>query len=293
MIMLSHFEPIPFHFAPLVRYKKIDVKQPALSHVRGDLEGIWEAIGYNGRVALQVLKRIPSALRESKWSNIVSIWDDREIIRIESERHAPEGYGLAIDIGTTTVVTYLYDLINGKQLGALSFVNPQIAMGEDIMTRISYTMENPEGSSQLREILLGELNASIKKLCDNCHVDPLKVDEVTIVGNTVMHHLFLGLPVVNVGKAPFPPVLQHRLDFHAMELDMEINPAANVHMLPLIGGFVGSDHVGAILASDIFESTENHLLVDIGTNGEITFGNRDGFLCCSVAAGPAFEGGHL
>lgn len=293
MVILSHFKPVPFHLNPLIRFENVEVSKPILSDVRGDMEGIWKALGGKYQIGLDVLTRLPIVLRKGNWAIDVSIWDNKEIIRIESESHPLEGYGLAIDLGTTTVVIYLYDLTDGKQVGYLSFVNPQITMGEDVMTRISYSLENPEGLYTLHETLKLGLNSSIHKLCKNCQIDPLKVDELTIVGNTIMHHLLLGIPVAYVGKAPFPPVLQHEFDLHASDLGLDVNPMANVHMLPLIGGFVGSDHVGAILAADIFESTENHLLIDIGTNGEITLGNRDTFLCCSVAAGPAFEGGHL
>jgi len=293
MRILSHFHPIDFNLNPLVQYKKIEVDRPVLSSPRGDMEGLFHALAGQYRIGLPVLRQLPTALRKGKWSIVVFIWNDEKIIRIEPDVNQFRVYGIALDIGTTTVVAYLYDIKMGNQLGYISFVNPQIAMGEDVVTRISYSMEDPEGLFNLRETLIKELNYSIHKLCENQNINPSELCELTVVGNTVMHHLFLGIPVEYVGKAPFPPALQAAIDLNASELGLDLNPMAKVHMLPLIGGFVGSDIAGAILAADIYNLEGKHLLIDIGTNGEIVLVNHGKFFCCSVAAGPAFEGGHL
>ncbi|MGZ4857794.1 MAG: ASKHA domain-containing protein [Methanobacteriaceae archaeon] len=293
MRILSHFRPIDFNLNPLVQCKIIEVDRPVLSSPRGDMEGLLHALAGQYRIGLPILRHLPDALRKGKWSTVVLIWNGEEIIRIEPDISQFRVYGIALDIGTTTVVAYLYDIKTGNQLGYISFVNPQIAMGEDVMTRISYSIEDPEGLPNLRETLIKELNYSIHKLCGNQNINPSEICEVTAVGNTVMHHLFLGIPVEYVGKAPFPPALQAPFDLNASELDLDLNPTAKVHMLPLIGGFVGSDIVGAMLAADIHNSKGKHLLIDIGTNGEIVLVNQGKFFCCSVAAGPAFEGGHL
>jgi uncharacterized 2Fe-2S/4Fe-4S cluster protein (DUF4445 family) len=257
------------------------------------MEGLLHALGGQYRIGLPILRHLPIALRKGKWSAVVLIWNGEEIIRIEPDINQFRVYGIALDIGTTTVVAYLYDIKTGIQLGYISFVNPQIAMGEDVMTRISYSMEDPEGLLKLREIIIKGLNYSIHKLCENQNIKPSEICELTAVGNTVMHHLFLGIPVEHVGKAPFPPALQAPFNLNASEIGLDLNPMAKVHMLPLIGGFVGSDIVGAMLAADIYNSKGKNLLIDIGTNGEIVLVNDGKCFCCSVAAGPAFEGGHL
>ncbi|MGC8817510.1 MAG: ASKHA domain-containing protein, partial [Candidatus Hadarchaeum sp.] len=201
--------------------------------------------------------------------------------------------GLAVDIGTTTVVGYLIDFKDGNLVSIGSLLNPQIPYGEDVITRITYCIQNEDGLEKINRVIIGGLNKIIEEACLKANVNKEEIYEVTIVGNTAMHHLFLKLNPKFLALSPFTPVVRRGVDVKASELGLKTNPSANVHVLPVIAGFVGADTVGVILSTDIYKEPELTLATDIGTNGEIMLGNKESIEVCSTAAGPAFEGAHL
>ena len=219
----------------------------------------------------------------------VTVWDDREMIWVEAGRHE-KAYGLAIDIGTTTVGAYLCDLDTGEVLVTESMMNPQIQYGEDIMTRISHAKSNTGGLVELNKSILDALKDLISSIVNKVNLTSADIVETVVVGNTVMHHLFLGLDIAPLGLWPFKPDLYSSVNRKARDLGLEILPSANVHVLPIEAGFVGADNVGVLIAEEPYNQDDILLIIDIGTNGELVMGNRKRLLSASCATGPAFEG---
>lgn len=200
-----------------------------------------------------------------------------------------EGLGVAIDVGTTTLVAQLLDLQTGHVLGVRTALNPQARFGADVMSRVDYAVSGG-GGEQLCSIIRKQIGGLIQGLVTKAEVDDADVRRVTLVGNTVMHHLFCGIDLEPLSHVPFHAVNDGLQTFQARELGWPVAPNANVEFLPCLGGFVGSDVLSGLLATGIMQSNELVGLVDIGTNGEIVFGTGDRFICASTAAGPAFEG---
>lgn len=199
-------------------------------------------------------------------------------------------YGIAIDLGTTTVVCYLVDLHEGTQLGQIACLNPQIIYGEDVMSRITYSLENDDGGRQLQQRVVKRIDQMIGDLCQETSVLPQSVTRLAVVGNTAMHHLFLGIDTKTLGFSPYVPAVYDAVQTSASELGITTLGAASVYCPPNIAGFVGGDTVSFIL-SQRFDQHEGHIVgIDIGTNGEIVIVNEGDIYCCSAAAGSAFEG---
>ncbi len=201
--------------------------------------------------------------------------------------------GIAIDIGTTTLALYLCDLQSGKILAGDALANPQRHYGEDVISRISYADEHRGGAARLHTILAGAINSMAGHVLRRVGADPAEVDEIVAVGNTTMETLFAGFHPHGLGVAPYLPVIHESRDFTAVELGLDFNPGTNVHLFPTISGFIGGDTVAAILSERPHESSEISLIIDIGTNGELVMGNKDGLWATSCATGPAFEGAHI
>ncbi|MFX1478414.1 MAG: ASKHA domain-containing protein [Promethearchaeota archaeon] len=196
-------------------------------------------------------------------------------------------YGIAIDIGTTKLAIYLVDLQSGQNMIIKGAMNPQILFGEDVMSRITYAIEN--GDEQLRKSLLEILNKLIQEFTDDLE----NIVDVCIVGNTAMHHLFIGLPVKQLGRAPYIPAIRHSLDVKARDLGLNVAKGAYIHFLPNIAGFVGADHVAMLLASELYKTKKNLIGVDIGTNTEVALSMSGEITTLSCASGPAFEGARI
>ncbi len=223
----------------------------------------------------------------------VIIWMDREIIAALPGRHE-SCFGLAVDIGTTVVAVYLCELRSGEVVGSGSTTNPQVLFGPDIMSRISYSVAHPgEGAKRMQRELISSINELIAQLTAAYRLVPETIMDLTIVGNTVMHHIFLGITPDNLGLWPFTPSVKGSVDVKAKDLGLSVNPGAYAHVLPVEAGFVGADNVGVLLSQEPYNRDEMSLIIDLGTNGEIVLGNREGLLCCSCATGPAFEGAHI
>lgn len=287
----------PVRLRPKVSHYYVEVSPPALDSVIADRERLILALEKTygiRRPALDpfVLRKLPHTLRSDRKGVTVAIRDKDEIIDLYPGRR-DSLFGVAFDVGTTTVVAFLMDLITGDKLSVKPAMNPQIAIGDDVITRISFCQENSGGLEKLRTSIVECLNALIAEASVEAGIDPDQIMEATVVGNTAMHHLFVGLDPRYLSMAPYSPVLQEGQDYKARDLGLKIGASAYVYLLPLKAGFVGSDTIACILSTGLHRSKIPTLLLDLGTNGEIVFGNRNRMLCCSTAAGPAFEGGHI
>ena len=201
--------------------------------------------------------------------------------------------GLAIDIGTTKLALYLVDLDTGRTLARHGALNPQVSYGEDLISRIAFTASHPGGARVLRERLIERLNLAVAELCTTAGVDPESIDEAVAVGNTVMHHLFAGLPVRTLGEAPYRPLRTDAMEFRAADGGLRLAEGARVFLPANVAGFVGGDHVAGLIATGLDAARRTSLLVDIGTNTEITLAKRGRLVACSCPSGPAFEGAHI
>ncbi|MDD1755759.1 MAG: ASKHA domain-containing protein [Methanomassiliicoccales archaeon] len=202
-------------------------------------------------------------------------------------------YGLAVDVGSTTVVAYLMDLRSGKVLAVHSLLNPQIKHGDDVISRITYSMANQDGRKELQDLVIGCINQLAASCCETAKLDPENIMEIMLVGNTAMHHSVFGLDQRLLTLVPFAPVTSEALEYKGFEIGVKMSPEGYACALPNVAGFVGADHVAVLLASNLDELSAPHMVIDIGTNGEISVGDDAGIFSASVAAGPAFEGGNL
>jgi uncharacterized 2Fe-2S/4Fe-4S cluster protein (DUF4445 family) len=202
-------------------------------------------------------------------------------------------HGLAVDIGTTKLAAYLVDLGTGITIARSGAMNPQIAFGEDVISRIAYAGREPDGAKFLQTVLIDTLNSLLGGMCTEAHISPENVLDAVLVGNTAMHHLFAGLPVEQLGHAPFSPASTKPLAIPAAELGLHLGPGALTYLPPVIAGYVGADHVSMLLATEAWKSSGNVIALDIGTNTEISLVANGKVTCCSCASGPAFEGAHI
>jgi len=299
--------PIAIDVDPAVRHYYIEVTEPTLTDPTADLERVQQALenqhGLSGlHCDIFALRGLPRALRSGDWKITVSVWMDREIIRFRSGRTS-RAYGLAIDIGTTTLAAYLCDLNTGKVLDTFSMMNPQTRYGDDVVSRISYHTNTPDGLDRMSGDLVNALNQLVDQAlslgkdstfeCEDTGIRREDILDVTIGCNTAMHHILLRLDPEPLGAIPFTPVVHHSLDVKARDIGLRIHPAANVFFLPNPAGYVGGDSVGVMLAETPHLQKELQLLIDIGTNGELVLGNRDRLVCASCATGPALEGAQI
>ena len=201
--------------------------------------------------------------------------------------------GLALDIGTTTVAAYAADLLDGRLIATGAVTNPQVLFGPDVMSRISYSSRRPDGAKRMQAVLIASINALVRRMADERGFDAREIVDATVVGNTVMHHIFLGIPPDRLGLWPFTPTIRRSLDVKARDLGLDLGRAASLHVLPVEAGFVGADNVAVLLSETPHTRDEISLVIDLGTNGEIVLGNRERLLSCSCATGPALEGAHI
>ena len=283
---------------PAVRKYYAELTVPQLEDPLGDLERLQRALkDAHGLKRLSIdyraLQVLPDMLRANDWKVTVTVWQNSEIIRIEPGQ-VQTNVGLAVDIGTTTVAGYLTDLNTGEVLATESMMNPQVRYGEDVMSRISYCMLNEEdGLKDLQKTIVEGLNTIVANAVKKVDLTTDDVSEMTLVGNTAMHHILLGINPEYMGVAPFPPALHASVDVKAERFGINILPAGNIHVLPIEAGFVGADNVGCLIADAPHKRKEITLLIDIGTNGELILGNKDKLLSCSCATGPALEGAQI
>jgi len=293
--LLVEGRPVEVELEPAVRELVIEVSKPTLEDPLADFERLLKSTGLSelDQVDLQVLRELPAALREGGWSVAVIVHTKRGILMVRPARSSRGLYGFAVDIGTTKLAGYLIDLRTGKMLSVASSPNPQIPYGEDVISRIAYASRSDENLEELHRVIVEGVNKLIEDACRSAGVDASEIVELVAVGNTLMHHLFLGLPPKYLAASPYPPVVRRALDFRASDLGVRILPSGNVHMLPNVAGFVGADAVADVLATGIHRSRELCFVIDVGTNTEIVVGNMSGMYSASCASGPAFEGAHI
>jgi uncharacterized 2Fe-2S/4Fe-4S cluster protein (DUF4445 family) len=288
--------PVPLNV--LIRKFHVKLAKPTLLDVRPDFERILDALrieaGISGlTIDYDVLKILPEILRRANWSVTIALWNRRKIIAIEEGDTSERVFGVAIDIGTSKIVGCLVDLKSGKTVNVGFIENPQILYGEDIISRINFAANEENGLKTLQKLVLDGVSRVISYVCSQANVSADNIYEATVVGNTAMHHLFLGINPKYTAVSPFTPTIKSPINVKAGELGIKMCIGGNVHVLPIIAGFVGADAVADVLASGIHTQKEISLLLDIGTNTEIFVGNSDDILSCSCASGPAFEGAHI
>ena len=282
---------------PIVEPFRVEVPRPVLGHVTADKERLIWALGEgyglkNLAIDSHVLKSLPHTLRSGAGEVNAVLFRRKEIIDVCSD--SEDGFfGIAFDIGTTTVAACLIDLASGRKAAVGAVMNPQIPFGEDLLTRISFCNKGKENLNLLQSRMVDSMNELIRDAARAARIDSTRILEATVVGNTAMHHLFAGVVPKYLAEAPYTPVFQKGEYLKARDLQVEISPSAHIYLLPVKAGFVGSDAVACVLASRIHKRKPATLLIDLGTNGEIIFGNNREMICCSTAAGPAFEGGHI
>ncbi len=287
---------------PAVKKYNVELPEPSLHDLTtGDMERVLkfleEDYGLKGvSFDYEALKDLQDALRKGEWKITVSVWMDKEIVKVEPGFVEPS-YGLAVDIGTTTVVGYLCDMNTGKVINTESMMNPQVPYGEDVMSRITYAMTNPDGLEKMQRAIIDGLNEIIERVSADLRTNGKNggsaIVDMTVVFNTAMHHIFLGFNPEYIGRSPFIPAVQHSLNLKARDLGLKINPGSYVHILPIEAGFVGADNVGVLIAEEPYNQDEIVLIIDIGTNGELLLGNRERICSTSCATGPAFEGAQI
>ena len=221
-----------------------------------------------------------------------TVWERREVVRVQAG-FQDRIFGVALDIGTTTMACHLCDLRTGDLLGTSSQMNPQVPFGEDLMSRVSYAMMNKDGTERMQRMVVGGVNALIVDVCEAAGLSPSDVVEAVIVGNTTMHHLLLGVNPKELGGTPFSLVVHGATDVKARDIGIEIAPGGNVHVPPCEAGHVGADNVGVLVAEAPYAQDEWMLIIDVGTNGEILLGNREQVMSASSPTGPAFEGAQI
>jgi len=274
----------------------LQMAEPSLDDQRADADRLLEAASSsdNGMAwaELDIIRQLPNHLREDEFA-VTAVLEGSEIVAVERGDTVDLNYGVAFDIGTTTVVGMLIDLNTGEERAASCRTNPQVMYGDDVVARISYTQENEGGLVNLQNRMVGCINEIIEELCRTAGVEETHIYEATVVGNTTMNHLLLGIDPQYIARAPYTAVLRSGIDTKAARLGIQINANGNLHTMPNIAGFVGGDTVGVVLATNMMAGEKPTLAIDIGTNGELVIGTKERMLTCSTAAGPALEGARI
>jgi len=278
--------------APPVRRWNVRLPPPTLSDQRSDERRLREALegGEHLRLAFELMRQLPSVLREARWRVSVTAVDD-VIVEVEPQHLRPP-VGVAIDVGTTSVVAMLVNLVTGTAADIGAHSNSQALHGAEVMSRIELA-SSPGGVEQLQREVVGDINRILEECCQRTAIEPADIYALTVVGNTTMIHLLLGLPAEHLGASPFVGVVNRPVTVPAAQLGLRVHPRAEVYVLPSVAGFVGADTVGALLATRLDETDRTLAMIDIGTNGEIALAHAGELYTASAPAGPAFEGGQI
>ena len=283
---------------PVVHLYYVEVQEPNMHDLSSDLRRLEEALEFEWRLTdlfadIRVIQELQQALRQGDWKVTVAVHNDNKIIAVWPGFH--DGiYGMAVDVGSTTIAAHLWDLMSGKALASGGKMNPQIRFGEDLMSRVSYVMMNPGGEFEMTRAVREAINDLAFQVAHEAGIGVTEIVEATFVANPIMHHLLLGINPVELGGAPFALATGGSVvSLWASEIDLHIHPNARIYVLPCIAGHVGADTAGVILSEAPYASDRIELIVDVGTNAEIVLGNRDRLLACSSPTGPAFEGAQI
>jgi uncharacterized 2Fe-2S/4Fe-4S cluster protein (DUF4445 family) len=243
-------------------------------------------------MAFSCLKTLPSLLQKN-CKGITALVKDDEVLGFELGDTSDQIFGVAVDIGTTTVVGYLFDLCQGTLVSVDSALNHQSSLGSDVVSRIEYALNTPDGLDRLQSMAADTINHIIENLCSISGISGVNIYGLVIVGNTAMHHLFLGISPQFLARYPYNPLIGHVLSVPANTVGLKVSPMARIISLPLVSGFMGADTVGVVMATGLHRSKIPKMAIDIGTNGEIVLTDGSTMVACSCAAGPAFEGAQI
>jgi uncharacterized 2Fe-2S/4Fe-4S cluster protein (DUF4445 family) len=282
---------------PVTRACFVEVAQPDMREPSGDLERLQAALRRDWQLdglaaGLPLRQSLQAVLRQGNWQITAAIREGREIVAVWPG-FRDRLFGIAIDVGSTTIAAHLCDLACGDVLASAGRMNPQIRFGEDLMSRVSYVMMNPGGEAELTASVRQAINELIAEVAAAGAVTADEVVEIAMVGNPIMMHLALGMSPVELGTAPFALASDSGMSMPARDMGLMINRGGHVYVLPCIAGHVGADTAGVLLAEAPYERNEISLIVDIGTNAEILLGNRERLLAASSPTGPAFEGAQI
>lgn len=281
---------------PNVRGIHFELSKPSLKDQRADWNRLAEYLeqSVNGTVntSLSLLRELSVRLREWNFSG-EAVMVGNEVVALDPPGSSEDRLGVALDIGTTTLAAGLVDLDTGRMVAIDAELNPQIAFGADVVSRIMYAQDGHEKRERLQKELIKGLNQLLLRLCRSARRETERIFEATVVGNTTMLHTLLGLEARYIALAPYVGGLNQSFDLPAVELGLQIHPRGKVHIMPSIASFVGADTVAVILAAKLHQTNNPRLAIDIGTNGEVMLATKKGVLTASTAAGPAFEGGRI
>jgi uncharacterized 2Fe-2S/4Fe-4S cluster protein (DUF4445 family) len=296
-VVRKRAETHPIEIDPVVRLCYVEVAEPDMHDPASDLRRLQMALQAQWGVGeasagLDVLRGLQKVLRKGEWKVTAAVRKNREIVALYPGL-AERAFGVAVDIGSTTIAAHLCDLVSGDVIASVGQMNPQIRFGEDLMSRVSYVMMNPGGDKELTRVVREAVDALIGEAASEAKVARDEILEVTIAGNPIMHHLFLGLDPTELGGAPFALTIDGGMEVPASACGLDIAPGGYVFTLPCIAGHVGADAAGVALAEAPYLRDELTLIADVGTNAEILFGNKEGLLACSSPTGPAFEGAQI
>lgn len=284
---------------PSIQVYTITVSKPTLqdnlddySRIEKQLLEQYEELDKNIEIDYEALRSLSISMREESYVVSVYVWMKKRILKIVPGVHN-KAYGIAVDVGTTTIAAYLCDLTTGKQLQSASLMNPQIKYGDDVLTRISYCTGKPEKRRELHNLLFDGLNQVIGEMAKKEDIQRTEILECVLVFNTVMEHIALDIAPDYIGQAPFVSTIKEAQDLYAKDLGLDILPNANVHCLPVEAGFIGADNVAVLIAEEPYKQEKMQLIIDIGTNTEICLGNKGKLFVTSCATGPALEGAQI
>ena len=282
---------------PAIRKLYVELQPAQLGDYRSDWERLQAALLAEyavtaNRIDTPALRTLQANLRQNNWAVTVTLWQEDEVIDVQPG--LVEGvYGLAVDIGSTTVAAFLCDLYSGEILAQESIMNPQVTYGEDLMSRISYAMTNRDGLKKMHEAIIDGLNMLGARVARSAGIRPRDIHEAVFVGNTTMTHILLGIDPIELGGAPFALATRAAVDIKARDLGLRFHHGANIHLLPAEAGHVGADNVGVLVAEMPHLYEETVLVVDVGTNAEIVLGHQQKLYSASSPTGPAFEGAQI
>jgi uncharacterized 2Fe-2S/4Fe-4S cluster protein (DUF4445 family) len=273
----------------------LELSAPSLDEPHADADRLIETLNRQyslscSKVDLGALHILSDRLRSWDWKGQAVVRGEELISLIP---WSSQSLGLAVDLGTTKIAGYLVDLSDGKTLAAKGIMNPQISLGEDIISRMTAVIQSPEEAGRIQKLAVEAIGELAGDLCAEVKLNKEEIVEAVVVGNTAMHHLFLGLPVRQLALSPFVPAVSRALDIKARDLGLLIAPGAYVHILSNIAGFVGADHVSMLLATEAEKVKGPTVALDIGTNTEVSLIKQGKITAVSCASGPAFEGGHI
>jgi uncharacterized 2Fe-2S/4Fe-4S cluster protein (DUF4445 family) len=288
---------------PAVVAYRVALDAPTLHDSEADADRLRAALELQHGVAgvsfdLRVLQALPGIARAGKWDLLAIVWRPEDdgaptVVDVRPATDPGRVLGLAVDVGTTTIAAHLVDLETGAVVATRSAMNPQVAFGDDVIARLQHAAGGPEAQAELQRTVIAEIAGLAQKAAESCGASVGDIFDTVLVGNTAMHHLFLGLEARYLGQAPFTPAVRTAVDTLASGVGLPFHPGCRLHVLPVEAGFVGADNVAVLIAETPYEEDEILLIVDIGTNGELVLGNRQRMLSASCATGPALEGAHI